>query len=356
MDPLLHRFIHAATETESERELNVLIEEHALPLARTIVARKLRTYGGDRSGGWPLDDGDDVVADAMLTLVERLQASRTNPDRPPIENFAGYTASVVHSACAHQIRRRYPERARLKNRLRYVFSSNPRLALWTLDGEVTCGLALWRDRHADRAAERVLQQLVEQRPRPWGALAKTGLTSAVVDLVTSIGAAVDFDVFVGVVASASGVLEPQRGGEPSTLPSQQPSHDTVIDQRRSLERIWKEVQDLPVRQRIALLLNLRDAAGVGILWLLPVTGIATIRHIARVLEIPEAEFARLWRDIPLDDATIGARMGCNRQQVINLRMAARKRLTNRLVRGTFAPNRIGRGNLTAVSASVKDSA
>jgi hypothetical protein len=40
------------------------------------------------------------------------------------------------------------------------------------------------------------------------------------------------------------------------------------------------------------------------LWLLPIAGVATIREIAGMLDIPEVEFAKLWREIPLDDAAI----------------------------------------------------
>src|SRR5260221_14739129 len=113
MDPLLRGFIDATSETEAERELNLLIEGHALPLAKAIVARKLRAYSRGKQEGSPIDDRDDVIADAMLILVERLQASRSDADLAPIENFSNYAATVIHSACAHQIRRRYPERARL---------------------------------------------------------------------------------------------------------------------------------------------------------------------------------------------------------------------------------------------------
>src|SRR5439155_2862847 len=123
----------ATDEGDVDRELDVLIEQHALPLAKAIVARKLQTYREDRAGRSPIQDRDDVIADAMLTLVERLRAARSHVDRAPIENFLHYSAAVIHSACAHHIRRRYPERARLKNRLRYVFSTNRRLALWTID-------------------------------------------------------------------------------------------------------------------------------------------------------------------------------------------------------------------------------
>ncbi len=165
------------------------------------------------------------------------------------------------------------------------------------------------------------------------------------------------ETFVGAVASASGLVEPRDIHDVAVLPSREPAQDAVINQRRFFAGVWDEVCELPVRQRVALLLNLRDATGAGMLWLLPIAGIATIRQIARLLEIPDVEFAQLWRDIPIDDATIGARLGCDRQQVINLRMAARKRLTNRVARAaSSARDRAPRGNLTAVSASVKGSA
>ena len=75
----------------------------------------------------------------MATLVERLWRARAGGETDPIENFERYTAAVVFSACAHQIRRQHPERARLKNRLRYVFSTDRRLALWMSDDDLVCG-------------------------------------------------------------------------------------------------------------------------------------------------------------------------------------------------------------------------
>ena len=115
-DPLLDRYVHAVDDADAERELSALIERHALPLARTIVSRKLRSYSERPGAGAP--DREDVIGNAIATLVERLAAERDPGDQPPIEHFVNYTAAVVHSACAHYIRRRYPERARFKNRLR----------------------------------------------------------------------------------------------------------------------------------------------------------------------------------------------------------------------------------------------
>jgi hypothetical protein len=85
-----------------------------------------------------------------------------------------------------------------------------------------------------------------------------------------------------------------------------------------------------------------------------VLGLATIRQIAAVLEISAPEMAALWGRLPLDDHAIAARLECTRQQVINLRMAGRKRLATRL-RSTHAAadHSERRGNLSEVSASME---
>ncbi|MFI5179332.1 MAG: hypothetical protein ACHQO8_12240, partial [Vicinamibacterales bacterium] len=62
----------------------------------------------------------------------------------------------------------------------------------------------------------------------------------------------------------------------------------------------------------------------------PLTGIATIRQIAEVLDIPALDLAALWSELPLDDTRIGARLKLTRQQVINLRKSARERLSRRM--------------------------
>ena len=104
----------------------------------------------------------------------------------------------------------------------------------------------------------------------------------------------------------------------------------TIDQRRYLQELWRELVALPLRQRTALLLNLRDAHGGNALALLPAAGVASLRRVADVLELPAEAFAVLWPRLPLDDDGIAVRLGVQRQQVINLRKSARERLARRL--------------------------
>lgn len=103
-----------------------------------------------------------------------------------------------------------------------------------------------------------------------------------------------------------------------------------VEARLQLQELWQEVKQLPEPQRVALLLNLRDERGGNVIALLPHTGTATLRQIAEVLALSALELAELWPHLPLDDDTIGVRLNLTRQQIINLRLAARRRLTRRL--------------------------
>src|SRR5262249_60522545 len=103
-----------------------------------------------------------------------------------------------------------------------------------------------------------------------------------------------------------------------------------VEKRIFLERLWQEVRELPRAQRVALLLNLREADGGGCLALFPATGVATLRQIADALELPAERFAELWPQLPLDDATIGGLLEVTLQQAINLRKSQRERFERRV--------------------------
>jgi hypothetical protein len=107
---------------------------------------------------------------------------------------------------------------------------------------------------------------------------------------------------------------------------------TKMEQHAYLEHLWAEICELPLQQRRALLLNVRDAEGGDITSLLVHARIATMSQLADALSMTDEELALLWNELPLDDATIANYLGLARQQVINLRSAARKRLSRRMSR------------------------
>ena len=134
------------------------------------------------------------------------------------------------------------------------------------------------------------------------------------------------DALVATVARLAGIdQQPAMPLEDVELiASSSPEAELVT--RMSLAQLWADVGRLSARQRLALLLNLRDVHGRECLSLLPLTRTATIAEIAAVLEIPLRRFAVLWNELPLSDAAIAEMIDATPRQVIKLRRLARERL------------------------------
>ena len=360
LDPALRSFVDAEDPLEAERRLDSLVEDRVVPLVRKIVGRKLRTFGTGNAVS--AEDIEDVASDAALVLIQRLQSLRDRGG--DIESLDDYTAAVTYSVCAHHLRRRHPERSRLKNRVRYVLGRDPRLATWDVHGfGAHCGRTEWRGRSVDpRAAEKLasLERDPRQWPRSWQRPAdvdRADPTPMIATVFELVGGAIELDSLVSLIAHAWQIERVRPVGSERVfelLADPGVGPEASLDQRRLAERLWQEITQLPVRQRVALLLNLRDPQGTGVLWIFPVTGVASMRAIADALEMTMEELAALWSQLPMDDNTLAERLACTRQQVINLRMSARKRLSNRL---RSEPARSGTGerrpaNLAGLSTSL----
>ncbi len=360
LDTALQGLIDANSEEHAERGLESLLEDRIAPLVRTIVARKLSAYGP--SSAFRAEDLEDVAGDTILVLVKRLRGLRTEGGAGDIESLDDYTAAVTYSVCAAHLRRRNPDRSRLKNRLRYVLGRSARFALWQIAGAgLHGGLSRWRGENREPAASEALAGIQRERDRwppswtPPSFVDRADPAPLLGEIFTRVGCPIELDRLVGLVAAIWQIDRVPRSdtdlfdrlADPGAAP------DITIDQRRLAERVWAEIQLLPPRQRLALLLNLRDGQGAGMLWMFPVTGIASMRAIADVLEMSAHDLATLWNQLPIDDNALAARLGCTRQQVINLRMSARKRLNNR-IENPESPKDSGKGqaNLRGLSVSM----
>src|SRR5262249_10151141 len=153
----------------------------------------------------------------------------------------------------------------------------------------------------------------------------SGLADLVVTIFTQTDHPIELDDLVDIVAGACGVkdmaqqsISCDEDADPfAGIAERRADVAAEVDHRLFLKWLWEEILQLPARQRMALLLNLRDEQGGGVAALLPITGVATIRQIAGALDMAAEEFARLWPRLPLDDAGIAGLLGITRQQVIN---------------------------------------
>lgn len=347
-DPLLVPFVRAPPGAESERLLAALFTEHADPIVTKIVSYKMRAA---RDGG----GAEDVRGEVMLQLVRRLQNFRADYAVRPIRDFSAYVAAATYNACDRHISRKYPQRRRLKNGLRYLLTHRPGFALWqTGAGAWMAGLHEWREgkttpeggRAGDGAGVRLQKLRDDARVFARGADAKTDLSARenAFDLLNAVfawaGVPVELDLLTGVVAEWWGVtdetVESDIGGDVGAegramqLADARPEPSVEAERRAYLTRLWREIVELPARQRAALLLNLRDEQGRTCVDLWTLTGVANIGAVAQALGMSVEEFSELWNELPLDDRRIAAHLGLARQQVINLRKSARERLSRRM--------------------------
>lgn len=348
-DPLLLPYVRAAEGAECERLLAALVTEHAEPIVARVVGYKLRA-GRDGAGR---AEADDVRGEVMLQLVQRLHNFRSDHAARPIRDFGAYVAAAAYNACDRHVSRKYPQRRRLKNGLRYLLTHRPGFALWqTGAGAWVAGLHEWRARPAQPEGEfrgGRLQQLREDArafARGKDAKADLGDRRNAYDLLSAVfswaAEPVELDLLTGVVAEWWGVTDETvevggggggRDGEEARgvqLADTRPEPPAEAERRAYLEQLWREIVGLPSRQRAALLLNLRDEQGRTCVDLWTLTGVATAQGVAEVLGMTPEDFAEIWNELPFDDKRIGALLGLTRQQVINLRKSARERLTRRM--------------------------
>jgi hypothetical protein len=197
------------------------------------------------------------------------------------------------------------------------------------EGYLLCGLAAWRD--SKLAVSRA--ELEKRGHEQWLVSANANLRSP--DLLATIcdraGGALRLDDLVSLMADLWEIKDvPSTAADSDDeYSSQDEQLDARMDQRSQLERLWAEIRDLPLRQRVALLMGLRDANGRAVLALLPLIQIASIRQIAETLSMPAEKLAAMWKELPLPDVAIAESLGVTRQQVINLRKCARERLWRR---------------------------
>jgi hypothetical protein len=356
-DRLLVPFLAARDPEVSRNLLGDLIELHLSPVIRGIIGRKLHFSPGKSRDS---QDAEDLFGEAVSRLLERLQtlwegclpldSSADGPHgvgsaQKGISNLRGYAATIAYSVCDEYLRRKYPERRRLKNRVQYLLTHRPEFGLWEMDdGEWYGGRSAWSNRRSSAGSGETLGELQEKREEferkelAGREARREGPTELIAAVFRWVGGPVELDTLVNLLRELWEIHEEEvRAEEDEEALERRVAHSDhrpniaeSIERRFFLSRLWAEICDLPPRQRCAVLLNLRDERGCSAIELFPLLGVASIRQIAAALEIAPDEFAGLWNELPLDDARIAERLGLTRQQIINLRKSARERLGRRV--------------------------
>jgi hypothetical protein len=202
---LMRDFI-AAPDADSELLLTELLATHAGPHVRRIVTQRLSAAGVSE-----YQDIDDLCGDVLTELLYRLRQIKENPGLNAIDNIYSYAAAASYRAYSDYLRRKYPQRHRLKTQLRYLLQTDKRFDLWQLpDYQWMCRLSRW-----DHAIDQLRKSPTVEELSTLSAKIHIGRRpdhpgDFVMDLLNRLGAPVELNDLVGIVADLWGIRD--RGG------------------------------------------------------------------------------------------------------------------------------------------------
>jgi RNA polymerase sigma factor (sigma-70 family) len=339
IDPLLEPLLLEANDQQADEILSRLITLYAEPVIKGIIRYKLHLSshrGVDRS------EADDIYQDVLVQLLAELHQLRRQPDQHPINDVRGMAAIIAHRTCSRWMRRQFPERHALKNRVQYLLTRQRGLAIWQdEDRKMVAGFTVWQGKKQTQPSTRFENLTGHDGPlghlRSLNGAKPQELADAVAAIFNQVGGPIEFDELVTTLSSVLQIRDQRHESIADNedavafqATAGQPDPAWQVEKRIFLQRLWEELQQLPPNQRAALLLNLKDAEGRGCIALFPATGIATLRELADALGMEGDRFAQLWNDLPLEDARIAELLNLTRQQVINARKSGRERLARRL--------------------------
>ncbi len=379
MDETLRLLVTVVDEDERESLLHDLIFVQAAPLVRRTIRYRLRSHFGRVGGGLNNPDAEDLFGNIVLKLIARVELLRARNEgskapslRPPdsqeaesevqvqddefrktelridksrtddsgIDHFRQYIIRVASNACHDFLRAKYPARARLKDSLRDLLERHPDFTIWKgNDGEIYASLVDLQHIEPDRlSVDKSLQLLSEPE-----ALAdelgrsgsgKSGVRPSFCRSSRHVGGSIEFDTLVTLLGAVSGVrdqpvvaLESEEHRLHSALIESPVRCETRIEARQTLEILWKVLSDFSYQQRAAYFLGFRDSRGEDLLTLLMDANVVHPSLIASKFGWSLDYLMTVWKQMPLDSASIAELLGTTRQNVNKLRYRTMKRLS-----------------------------
>ena len=273
-------------------------------VVESIVRQKLRATLSRDDSSRENEDALDLVQSVYSELTQAMQSEDSE-----IRNLKSYAAVVTYHACAQYFRARYPERTRLKNKIRYFLSHEPGFAVWeTPNGEVYCGYSDWpRDSRALSEAVQALNVLPEDiSERLFGRGSSSSGAVRALDamrfadwrmvlqaIFDDLAGPIELDQLISILSALFRVKEDPK--ESGGNERKSPQFDRRIHHQELMRMLWMILQDFDHRWLMAFLLNLpgltKEARGE--IEAFETSGAATRREIGHLLAMNQVEYSEL---------------------------------------------------------------
>lgn len=345
MDNVLGPYVTAKDERERQQYLDELLTFRAAPLIRNVLLRRLGFYVSAQGTNEKNQDAEDLYQEAMTRVIHGLNQLHSST---PVEiaNFELYVSRIAANICIDFLRVQAPARTRLKYSLRDLLKRHKNLASWELDGEILCGLAIWRDGGKSPFSDQPFPE-IETKLGSFQSIyfdekdvRLAPLPQIVADLFDWIAGPVELDKLVQMIVFLLDVKDPQMQSLDDELTRRWDVHFVAspqltashVEANELLARLWQAVTQLPAEQRDSFAFGFVDEVGQDLFSVLLAAEIVSWDELANGMDRTVDEVVRLRVRMPMDTASVADELRASRENVHKWRFRAIHRLKTELAK------------------------
>ena len=341
MDASLQPILQANNEAEREPLVERIFLDEMVPLIRKVLRQRLGFYLNHTGENSSQPDAEDLYQNILTKLIQRLNDCLAFPESKAIGNLRNLVITTTINTCNDYLRAKAPVRARLKNNLRDLFGRHQDFQLWKNErAENIAGFAVWGGREKDsNAMERVRNW--QDDPSSFsvmeGATRPISTTKLVAEILRQAGGPVEFEALVTLLISLLGTRDhppeslDQRQEDGSWQPVDPAQQDDLrLEGKAALQSLWEEIITLPANQRLTICLSLTDQNGNDLFSILMDAEAVSGARIAKDLGLSLEAWIELWREAPMENESLAARLKTSRAQINKWRFRGLQELRKRL--------------------------
>jgi RNA polymerase sigma factor (sigma-70 family) len=315
-----------------------LITIYATPIIKRVLLQRLNFYFNPGRKDLHHPETEDLYQTVILKLITSISTHDPDTSIQGTEEIRKYIATITHNVCNDYLRMKYPERNRLKYKIRDLIRRYPEFSCWKVENRFLCGLVEWRDRPESNRAEKLIFELNEKGSNTeigkftLVELVPFSLYRQVSHLFYWCDGPMELENLVHIIARIQGIKDyPSESLNEEGIFNQHIScspgqYSENVETKELLYKLWINSCKLPYNQRRTIILTSYDHTGESLLHRLLREQIVTITQIYRGLKMTREELISIWEKLPLDTSTAAVEFGTSTGMIAKWRHRALKKL------------------------------
>jgi RNA polymerase sigma factor (sigma-70 family) len=327
------------TEKTHRSDIDELISVYADPIIKKVLLQRLNIYFNPQRKALNQPEAEDLYQTVILKLITSLGGRGRAFSTEDIYEVSNYVATITHNVCNDFLRTKYPERNRLKNKLRDLMRRHPDFTWWMVEDRLLCGLVSWSGRPESPNIEKLVAELngrgdeSETNKLLVSCLIRLPLSRLVAELFSRVEGPIEIDQLVYIIARLQGIKDQMNESIDTEDLSALQIADSPgrfyerLELREFLLRLWNACCELPLSQRKAFVFTSSDNKGDSLLHIVLREQAITITKIYQALNMTREDLSAVWERLPMDGSTAAAELGTSTQMIAKWRHRALRKLS-----------------------------